>query len=109
MEEDIRHTPITLRKQFLSCNILECEVGTNTPQGGDAGHGGRTIFTLRDLGSTGWELEVKDRNGKEFEIEPEEITIKLFGDTEAYTFIDALKFAYKTLAFQQESEVIKEW
>jgi len=34
---------------FTSANILTVKVGTNTPRGGDAGHGGETVRLLGDL------------------------------------------------------------
>jgi hypothetical protein len=46
----------TFRKEISSANILSVETGTNTPCGGDAGHGGITIFKLKDEGATGWSL-----------------------------------------------------
>src|SRR5207245_528611 len=33
---------------FVSCNELRVTVGTNCPQGGDSGHGGRTVLILEN-------------------------------------------------------------
>ena len=33
-------------KVITSANILQVSAGTNCPQGGDAGHGGRTYFKI---------------------------------------------------------------
>ena len=38
--------------EFFSANTLRVTVGTNCPQGGDSGHGGRTILIFEDLGGT---------------------------------------------------------
>jgi len=94
---------VCVEKTFTSCNILSCEVGTNTPRGGDAGHGGVTLFRLKDEGGTAWDIEMKLRNGETLHFEnPESITIKLLGDTEAETFLSALKFAVFVLKFQHK-------
>lgn len=92
----------TFKMKFQSANLLEAEVGTNTPQGGDAGHGGKTIFTIRNPHlNTSMEVEVQDDKNKKTLIEtPKEVTIRLFGDTEANTFIEALKFALYILKTQ---------
>ena len=87
----------TYKKTFSSANILSIEVGTNTPCGGDAGHGGVTVFKLRNEGGTAWELRC---NGIKKE-DPEEITIELYGDTEADTFIQALEYALSILKSQR--------
>ena len=93
---------LKVEKETISrANILSVEVGTNIPMGGDAGHGGKTVFRLKDEGATTWTLKWKDRYGKETEIDqPQEITIELYGDCEATTFIDALVFAFKSLTRQ---------
>jgi len=83
-------------KEFWSCNAFEVIVGTNTPCGGDAGHGGKTLFRLRNLVGTCWDISV---DGKEV-AEPDELTIVLAGDTEAQTFADSLVFAGRTLKKQ---------
>jgi len=70
-------------KEFTSCNILLAKVATNCPKGGDAGHGGKTIFELENQAGTTWEIEKTE----------EGLRIKLFGDTEAETFADALAWA----------------
>ena len=78
---------------FTNANLLSVEVGTNCPQGGDSGHGGRTILRLRDDGGTAWSARVDEST---FE-SPREIEIVLGGDCEAYTFLQALEFAVKSL------------
>lgn len=76
--------------EFVSANILTVVAGTNCPQGGDTGHGGRTILQLTDESSTGWEIWV---NGELIHSWPHQIAIVLGGDCEAETFANALLFA----------------
>ena len=83
---------LTEKRQFNSCNILECEVGTNGYHGGDTGHGCRTYFRLQNLSSTDMEV-VTDRNNQ--------VEIMLGGDCELSTFIEALEFAVETLKKQE--------
>lgn len=78
--------------ELYSCNILKVSVETNTPMGGDTGHGGRTTFTLSDEGDTDIECN--------WDSESKKLEIRLGGDTECSTFIDCLKFAYLELSRQ---------
>ncbi len=55
----------TFKKEIVSANILEVEVGTTGYMGGDTGHGGRTFFRIKDLASTDMRLAFRD-NGKYF-------------------------------------------
>lgn len=71
--------------------ILRVRVKTNTPMGGDAGHGGVTTVQLIDQGSTCMEV-----NGKE----TDRIEIKVFGDAEYRVLVECLKFAVKALEEQ---------
>ena len=54
----------TEKTEIISANILEVEVGTNGPQGGDSGHGCRTYFKLQDGAST--DIRVRVNNGDWF-------------------------------------------
>jgi len=83
-------------KEFWNCNAFKVTVGTNTPCGGDASHGGITLFRLRNLAGTCWSIVV---DGTEV-YEPDELTIVLEGDAEAETFVNSLIFAEKTLKKQ---------
>lgn len=98
----------TERKVIKNANVLAVEAGTNTPMGGDAGHGGITVFKLSDYGATAWKLVyIKDTDQTVVE-QPDKITIALYGDTEAETFMEALRFALQTLGIQHsEIPVIK--
>ena len=101
----IQEQPERIKMAFWSANSLAVEVGTNTPKGGDAGHGGKTTLKLKDLGGTCWGITVrtngKDTTFKEFD----EITLNLGGDSEANTFIEALRFAVYILDVQQRNLV----
>lgn len=80
-------------KEIINANILKVHVGTNCPQGGDAGHGGRTLFKLTDRGGTSMRCRV---NGGQ-SVEASEIEIILRGDAECESFTRALAFALNTL------------
>lgn len=77
---------------ILGANVLDVSVGTNGYKGGDAGHGSRTEFKLRDRGGTDIEIAV-DQDGRG-------VTVQLAGDSELNTFIQALEFAVLTLKTQ---------
>lgn len=88
----------TKKKTFTDCNVIECEVGTTGHKGGDSGHGGRTYFKLRDLGSTDMRVGVKEWCAPAFSHnDAEAVVIAFGGDSELDTFIDALEFAVSTL------------
>ena len=78
-------------EEFTSANILQVQAGTNCPQGGDTGHGGRTIFRLIDQGSTDIRVKI---DGRAINIK-NSIEITLGGDCEHFTFTEALEFALK--------------
>lgn len=79
-------------KRIQNANVISAQVGTNTPMRGDAGHEGHTIFELKNLASTSWQITIDNKNP----IEPNRIKLELFGDTEANTFIEAIDFALET-------------
>lgn len=83
----------TLSETFQIFNTLTVEVGTNGYQGGDSGHGGRTVLILKDDGSTYLRCSI---NGQQTQ-DVERIEIVLGGDSELTTFLDGLRFAVKTL------------
>lgn len=82
----------TYTREVVSANILEVEAGTTGYKGGDGGHGGRTFFRIKDLGSTSIQVTpLRDRFGSTgFEV-------TLAGDCELETTIRALKFITKVL------------
>lgn len=92
-------TITTFVDTITSANILEVEVGTNCPQGGDTGHGGRTYFRLTDLGGTDMVPYPELTDGLN-----NSISIEFGGDCELYTFIQALEFALKILKYQAKYE-----
>lgn len=82
----------TWKAEFWNANILEAEVGTTGFKGGDTGHGGRTYFRLKDLGST----DIIARCSED------EVEIEFGGDAELQTFVQSLEFALKVLKDQIE-------
>jgi len=84
-------------KEITNANILKVQVGTNCPQGGDHGHGGRTLFRLIDRAST----SMRCRVNRGPLVEASEIEIVLGGDAEHATFIEALEFALRILQSEQ--------
>lgn len=105
----------TKKKEIVSANIIEVEVGTTGFCGGDSGHGGRTIFAIKNLACTDMRLSfhadysphgnieigdmiLKGNNGTAgFDLEAQDIEIVFGGDCELETFIEALRFALETL------------
>ncbi len=107
------HTVPVLKKEFVNANIIGVTVGTNGYHGGDSGHGCRTYLQLTDEACTDMKIEFKGDTlfGGQIEKGPynkvqgknlscESITIRLGGDTELETFIEALEFAAGTLRAQ---------
>lgn len=81
-------------KTFQSCNIITVDGGTNCPQGGDGGHGGRTRIRWKNEAATSWWVNLIERfSDEETTIkQPDSIEIVLAGDTEAETFIESLEY-----------------
>lgn len=93
---------LLVKEEISSANILEVTVGTNAPCGGDYGHGARTHFELANLASTAWEVEIRGEKLSMRVEDPKAIVIRLGGDCEADTLIEALEFAAMTLRRQQQ-------
>lgn len=82
----------TYTKEFALANIIQLTVGTNCPQGGDSGHGGRTTFEIKDLSSTDWDIKCEtDQYGCK------SLKVEFRGDHEAYNLLYALKYAAEVL------------
>jgi len=96
----------TVKKEFYDACILEVEVGTSSPNGGDWGNGGRTYFKLTDHASTAWNVRADiPKTGKKHIdnwLEPRNIEIVVGGDAEARVFIQALRYAADQLEQQYE-------
>lgn len=72
---------------------MEIEAGTTGYCGGDSGHGGRTYFSIKDLGGTDLHAEAdKDKFGSTHEVK-----ILVGGDAELTTMIEALEFILQVL------------
>ena len=69
-------------------NTLRVEAGTTGYRGGDAGHGGRSYFRIKDQGDTGIIQATANDEGIEFCVG---------GDSELDTLIAALEFITEAL------------
>jgi hypothetical protein len=78
---------------IVSENVLTVQAGTNCPQGGDTGHGGRTFVSFINRGGTDIRVAI---NGGEFE-DVDSIRIVFGGDSEHDTFVEALEFALSVI------------
>jgi hypothetical protein len=86
-------TITTFRKEFQSANCLVATAGSNCPQGGDAGHGGRTFISFEDLGGTVFNVTVTDELGEEeTTVQAGKVSLVFCGDSENETAIQALEF-----------------
>ena len=74
-------------KNIYNANHLRVEAGTNGICGGDSGHGSRTYLSIIDAGGT--DLRVNPLSTG--------VEIVLGGDSELWTFIEALRFAADAL------------
>lgn len=90
-----------LSKSMTDANLLTISAGTNCPQGGDSGHGGRTVLRLSDNGGTCMSASVDGRLAEEVQ----NVEIVLYGDAESRTFIAGLEFAATTLRAQLEGRL----
>ena len=89
-------------KVITNANILQVSAGTNCPQGGDAGHGGRTYFKIENQAGTSMVIKV---NGNETDLSTDgNFEVILAGDTECETFLRALKFAVNVLENQLNND-----
>jgi len=96
-----------LSKTFTCMNVLAVAAGTNTPQGGDAGHGGVTVFELTGDAVTDWHLIVEEHSGNKTYISNiKTVRLELHGDSETATFIEALRFALKVFELQRQSSLV---
>ena len=89
--------PIQIRShEITSACVLKVEVGTNCPQGGDAGHGGKTVLRFINLASTAMEVSADGCDA----FEADTIEVCLYGDCAGECFVEALDFAVRTLRAQ---------
>ena len=95
---------ITKKYEIVRANIIVVEVGTTGYCGGDAGHGGRTMVSIEDLGGTAFEALIR-QGGKEylFDMSGGKIEIRFAGDSELETLIEALECATRELKLQVET------
>lgn len=97
---DTRFNFPVYKTEITSANIIEVKVGTTGFRGGDSGHGGRTYFSIKDLGGTDITVNtIKDPFGcKGFEV-------ILGGDCELATLINALTYI-KTKLEEKADETV---
>lgn len=81
------------QKEIVNANLLTVTIGSTGFMGGDAGHGGRTFFEIKDDACTCISAEIDGIEIDNFS----KIKICLGGDSELETFIDALFFAARSL------------
>jgi len=81
---------------FENFNIITVYTGTNCPAGGDTGHGGRTVFGIKNDASTDIRVGLNGESPKEVD----SVEIILGGDSECETFIEALDHALNVLKTQ---------
>ena len=99
----------TFKKEIVSANILEVEVGTTGYMGGDTGHGGRTFFRIKDLASTDMRLAFRD-NGKYFKSRYlNDLELIFGGDCELDTFCEALRIGYNVLSQHSDGSLIDDF
>lgn len=74
----------------VNFNILGISVSTNGFQGGDSGHGSKTVINISDEAGSDIKCTTLNAAGSSFRIE-------LGGDSELQTIIESFEFAAKTL------------
>lgn len=82
--------------EVMDACIIRVMAGTNCPQGGDAGHGGRTIVLIQDLSSVAMDAEIDG----ELHEGVNKIRLVFSGDAECRTLIEGLKAAVAHLESQ---------
>jgi hypothetical protein len=87
----------TVIYEITSANTLKVEAGTTGYMGGDSGHGGRTYFKIRDLGSTDIKVGFTDKYNL---YSTDGFYVELGGDCELDTMITALSCVIKILVCQ---------
>ena len=89
----------TKKREFISCNSFLAEAGTTGYKGGDSGHGARTFFSIKDTCCSDIYTNIVEAEcGTGFEV-------RINGDTELDTVIEALKFIVQVLEEQKGEKV----
>ena len=91
------------KKEIVSACIVEVAAGTNCPQGGDTGHGGRTFFQMADKASTDMRMAI---DGGPY-VDISSFTLVFGGDLECEVFIEAMEFAIDTYRGKHQTEVVE--
>ena len=95
----------TFKKEIVSANIIEVEVGTTGLLYNNAGKGSCTYFSIEDKACTNLKanVETEDKVRYEFD-EAHKVEIILERDTELETFVDALRFALEVLESKMKKQ-----
>jgi hypothetical protein len=75
-------------------------VGTNVPQGGDSGHGGKTILSLSDIEQADIKIRASNESGCHELLDITSLDIVAGGDEEAYAMLRLLRNAADALERQ---------
>lgn len=97
----------TYKFTVTGANVISIQVGTTGEQGGDTGHGGRTYLKIEDDASSDMMARtvVKDEYEESDGFIPiSSLELRLGGNSELYTLIEALEFAVKVLKSQKHLE-----
>jgi hypothetical protein len=91
-------------RHFYGNASIRVSAGTTGRRGGDAGHGGASIFRIESIGGGEFRARVSDSHGGEIGGERLEsssgclsVEIEAFGDCERNALIDALRYALHVL------------
>ena len=91
----------TIKQEIVSLCILEVEAGSNCPQGGDSGHGGRTYLRLSDQASTDMRLRFTPNDGSQISqtgwMPVREVELMFGGDAERECLVHALRRVLEAL------------
>ncbi len=85
--------PVNAREVGVG-DMFYVTVGTTGPQGGDSGHGGRTVLKI-DAG-TSCDFRLRLGNDDEW-VSADGISLLVGGDFEMEAFLEALRFAVREL------------
>lgn len=82
---------------FSSITVLQVVADSTGPRGGDAGHGARASFTMKDLAGMCWTVTIVDHDGSVHEFEPQSVDIEVRGDDEQGQLLAALNLGRDVL------------
>ena len=98
----------TYKKEIVSANILEVEVGTTGHMGGDSGHGGRTFFSINGS-NTDMRLSFCENGQYSKPRDIDDFILTFGGDCELDTFCEALRIGYNVLSQYSDGSPIDQY